>query len=132
MTARLVTTLGAFALGLAFAATPALAQSAGGGGNAPSGTATTTNAGEGHPGPMGNAMNNGNAATTGTMGQGMVRPMHHSHMASTHHMEHHASMRSHGRMESADSGDAAVARLNEQSLMAAQKGTNFTPSGTQQ
>jgi len=136
MTARLVTTFGAVALGLAaFAVSPVMAQGAGGGGgNAPSGTATTTNAGAGHPGPAGNATNNGNPATTGTMGQGMVRPMHHGHMASAHphHMEHHASMRSHGRMGAADSGDAAVNQLNEQSLMAAQKGTNFTPSGTQQ
>jgi hypothetical protein len=29
-------------------------------------------------------------------------------------------------------GDEAIARLNEQSLQAAQQGRNFTPGGTQQ
>ena len=133
MTARLTTTLGALALGLvAFAASPVMAQTAGGGGggNVPSGTSTTTNAGEGHPGPAGNATQQGNPATTGNLGNGMVRPMHHGHMASgnMHHMEHHAAMHGKkGHMASANEGDAAVAHLNEQSLMAAQKGTPFMP-----
>lgn len=108
MTARLVITFGALALGLAaFAATPALAQA-----TAPSGTGAAT-------------------APNAAAAAGMVRPMHHGHMASTqmHHTGHHAAMRSHGN---AESGDAAVNRLNEESLMAAQKGTNFTPGGMKQ
>ncbi len=149
MTTRLTTTLGALALGIAaFAASPVLAQGAGaggaaggggtGGGNVPGQTPTTTNPGAGNPGPAGNATNNGNPATTGTLGQGMVRPMHHPSMesSSTRHMSHHASMHTrHGRAgasTSASEGDAAVARLNEQSLMAAQKGTNFMPNGASQ
>ncbi|MEO8714919.1 MAG: hypothetical protein ABI369_07895 [Acetobacteraceae bacterium] len=146
MTARFVTTLGALALGLAaFAASPVMAQGAGGGaggaaggGNVPSGTPTTTNAGEGHPGPQGNATQMGNPATTGTLGQSMapaVRPMHHGRMASSGHMAHHATMHSKGRMARSGgdtaAGDAAVNRLNEQSLMAAQKGTNYMPSAAQ-
>ncbi|MGH7211694.1 MAG: hypothetical protein ACREF1_09565 [Acetobacteraceae bacterium] len=112
MTARLVTTFGALALGLAaFAATPALAQA-----TAPSGTAAA-------------------AAPPAAAAEGMVRPMHHGHMASTqmhhtgHHAEHHVAMKSHGH---AESSDAAVNRLNDESLMAAQKGTNFTPGGMKQ
>jgi len=113
MTARLITTFGALALGLgAFAAAPVMAQ----------GTAA--------------APAQAPAAATSAAAQGMVRPMHHGHMASTHHMEHHAAMHSKkghaARAASVTEGDAAVARLNEQSLMAAQKGTNFTPSGTRQ
>lgn len=127
MTARFITTFGALALGLAaFSAAPAFAA----GGNVPSTTATTTNAGEGHPGPDANATNDSNAGTVGHLGQSLVRPMHHGRMASNHR-----SMHSKGHMASSDgdtaAGDAAIARLNEQSLMAAQKGTNYTPSAAQ-
>lgn len=126
MTARFITTLGALALGLAaFAITPALAQ-AGGGGNVPSGTPTTTNAGEGHPGPTGNATRPANPATAGHMGQSMMH---------SHRTEHHAAMHSKGHMgraTSANSGDEAVNRLNDQSLQAAQKGTAYMPGGMHQ
>jgi hypothetical protein len=150
MTARFSTTLGALVLGLAaFAASPVLAQGSGGsgggggGGNVPGQTPTTTNPGSGNSGPTGQGTQNGNPATTGTLGQSAVsgsneqaphmRPMHHARAMAhggTHHMEHRAAMRSSGGDTAA--GDAAVARLNEQSLMAAQKGAPFTPSGTQQ
>lgn len=142
MTTRLTTTLGALALGLAaFAATPVMAQGAGaggaaggaagsaaggtgsGGGNVPAQTPTTTNPGAGNTGAMGNGMNT----------EGMVRPMHHPHMASGTHVSHPATH--HRRMassRSATEGDAAIARLNEESLAAAQKGQTFTPSGTTQ
>ncbi len=130
MTARFATTLGALAFGLAALANPVFAQGGaggqGGGGNVPSGTPTTTNAGEGHPGPAGNATQNGNPATTGTLGQGPTRH------ARRHMAMHTGARRSHMQETDTPEGDAAIERLNSQSLQAAQQGQAYAPRGAQQ
>lgn len=114
MTIRSTTTLGALALGLAaFAAAPVMAQ------------------GSAAPAPaQPPAASSGSAANS--MSQGMIRPMHHAKPIThaEHHVEHHASAHARkGQVARASEGDAAVARLNSESLAAAQKGQAFTAGG---
>lgn len=168
MTARLATTLGAIALGLAaFAAAPVLAQGSAGsggqaggqGGNVPSQAGSMPNPGAGNTAPMGTGTmggspNAGGAGSVGTMGQGANTghmgatggtasgrtasgmqaggstaghgPTHHAARRPTHHAARHASA------GDTAAGEAAIARLNEQSLQAAQQGRGFSPGGAQQ
>lgn len=114
MAIRLTATLGALALGLAaFAAVPVMAQ----------GTAAP---------PPAQAPAASSGSTGNPMSEGMIRPMHHPKTTphSAQPMEHHAS--AHARRDHvtrASEGDAAVARLNAESLTAAQKGRAFMPGG---
>ena len=129
MTGRVITTLGALALGFATtAAVPALAQ------NAPSGT-TQPSPPVAAP-PAAPSQPSTSTATTNTA------PSSHKAATSTQaHPTHrmaertmHHPMRTHGGTGMGEANpnaqNAAVDQLNAQSLQAAQQGKSFTPPGS--
>jgi hypothetical protein len=134
-TGRLITTVSMLAVGLVVAgAVPALAQNTPAPQPQPAPTppaatnAPSTNAPSPTPGT--NAM-----PPAPTEQQGAAQPnqppppstaMHHAHPM--HHMAMAHARR--GGQPSPTAQDAAVDRLNDMSLQAAQKGQTFTPSGT--
>lgn len=137
-TRRTLATVSAIAFGLALAgAMPAMAQNATTGGTnaAPQTSATPGAATPAAPSatPMSNMNRTGTtgaASGTSTMGTASkAAPTHHAtHMARATHartMQHHTAMST----QNPGAQDAAVARLNDMSLQAAQQGHSFTPSG---
>lgn len=173
-TARMMTSLGAVALGLAMAgAVPALAatgsaanqtggaagmsaaqtNSTGGSNGAMSNGATTgagmngttgaMQTGQANTGTTGNATGTttgttagtntgtttGNEGSNATAGQAPAHPMTRTGMSNEHHATHRMHTASRRGALNPNAQNADVARLNEQSLQAAQQGRNFTPPG---
>ncbi len=121
---RMMSTVGAVTLGLAMAgAVPALAQTSAGG-NATQGAGTAATGQTSTTGPA-----NANAGGTHGMSQSS---MHMNSRTRAAHETRSAARHSRGRGVSntnPDAQNADIARLNDQSLQAAQQGHTFTPSG---
>lgn len=130
-TGRITTGLGALALGVAMVAAPALAQTSTGATNQPSATTSTPPATSAAPSGSTSSMPKTTTTTskTGHVSKQAATESHTHHMAmrETHHGMHgHTAM--HVSEANPNAQDPAVARLNEQSLQAAQQGKPFTPS----
>ncbi len=148
MSTRLTARLGATALALAFAASPAFAQTSptsppanaagsnAAGSNAAGSNAKGANSGRMNSGGMNSGEMNSGAMNSNEMNsnsgeateQGSTR-----HTARHHHANRQARTRHtarEGRLMPTKAGDEAIERLNAESLQAAQSGQTFTPSGT--
>jgi len=138
-TGRMTTALGALALGLATAAAvPTLAQTSTSGTSQPSATTSTPPAASATPGSSttGTATGTANTATGRTSSQPKTattmakttHPMSKTHTAAgeTHHVMRTRTA-SRANESNPNAQDAAIDRLNQESLQSAQQGKPFSP-----